>query len=160
MPDLGHNSPPFEGPPGPPGPRQGRRGRGVGPHGWRGPHAAPCPAPSFSEHKRLLLETAVLTALAEKQGHGYALFERVAELLGAHINLDTGSLYRVLRLLEDAGMVTSSWEIGPAGPPRRTYSVTPAGEALLHAHAQTLLEKARQLELLAQAAQDKLKSTN
>ncbi|MCX8032527.1 MAG: PadR family transcriptional regulator [Thermoleophilia bacterium] len=105
-----------------------------------------------------MLETALLTALSEKQGHGYALFERVAELLGGQVNLDTGSLYRALRVLEDTGMVTSSWEIGPSGPPRRTYTVTPAGQALLGTHVQKVLEKAKQLELLAQAAREKLKS--
>ncbi|WP_430732284.1 PadR family transcriptional regulator [Austwickia chelonae] len=40
-----------------------------------------------------------------------------------------GTFYPMLRRLESAGLVTSSWDAGSAGPARRMVSITPAGIA-------------------------------
>ena len=45
--------------------------------------------------------------------------------------VDVGNLYRVLRALEEQGLVTSEWDETLPGPAKRTYELTdPAGAAL------------------------------
>jgi DNA-binding PadR family transcriptional regulator len=77
--------------------------------------------------RRLLLEAAVLAALAGRSGHGYDLRRTVAELTGGFALIDSGSLYRLLRRLEQDGLVTSAWADGEFGPQRREYRLTEHG---------------------------------
>lgn len=116
-----------------------------------------CPGAGLSEHKRLLIETALLIALIEESGHGYALIERVQQLVGAQLYADSGSVYRVLRLLEGAGMVSSCWEAGSAGPRRRRYAVEPSGCELLHSRARALEDRGNALLALSSLARERLK---
>lgn len=69
--------------------------------------------------------------LARGCSYGYELMGDLEEhaLIGGGI--DSAVLYRTLRQLEAAGMVTSSWETPEAGPARRRYRLTEAGQALL-----------------------------
>ena len=63
-------------------------------------------------------------------GYGYDLTSALASFgLG---NVDSSLVYRMLRDLEDAGLVESEWESATSmGPARRFYRITPAGEAHL-----------------------------
>src|SRR5919201_3697587 len=70
-------------------------------------------------------EPAVLLLLNERPAHGYDLLERVRELSGEPI--DMGNLYRVLRALEEEGLVQSEWQAEGPGPARRSYEITDAG---------------------------------
>jgi PadR family transcriptional regulator PadR len=110
----------------------------------------------FGEHKRSLIETALLIALIEHSGHGYALIEHVQQLVGDQLYVDPGSVYRILRLLEEAGMITSSWEAGVAGPQRRTYAVMPAGRELLRSWAGILAGRGNALLDLSRVAREQL----
>lgn len=133
-------------------PRRRRRG---GPGG--GGRGAGQRLPGLSEQRRVYLETVVLIALLEEARHGYALIERARELLEDQLFVDPGSVYRVLRGLEEAGMVTSSWEAGEAGPQRRTYSIEAPGRALLADWADLLASRAESLTKLARLAREGLK---
>jgi PadR family transcriptional regulator PadR len=73
---------------------------------------------------------ALLLLLRERKAHGYDLLERLPELTGEE-RIDVGNLYRVLRALEEDGLVTSRWESGQPGPAKRTYELTPEGKRLL-----------------------------
>jgi DNA-binding PadR family transcriptional regulator len=78
--------------------------------------------------RRLLLEAAVLAALAEqKSAHGYDLRRILTELTDGFMVVDSGSIYRLLRRLEQEGFVTSTWTEGEFGPQRREYRLTPEG---------------------------------
>jgi DNA-binding PadR family transcriptional regulator len=112
----------------------------------------------FGEHKRSLIETALLIALIEESGHGYALIERVEQLVGGQVYVDPGSVYRILRLLEEAGMISSSWEVGVSGPQRRTYTVEPPGRDLLSSWSALLAERGTALLDLSRLAQERLTS--
>ncbi len=113
----------------------------------------------FGEHKRSLIETALLIALIEESGHGYALIERVQQLVGDQVYVDPGSVYRILRLLEEAGMISSSWEVGVSGPQRRTYTVEPPGRDLLGSWATVLTQRGSALLDLSRLAQERLTSS-
>jgi PadR family transcriptional regulator len=77
-------------------------------------------------------EAALLVLLAERPTHGYELLELVPPLLGEE-RVDVGNLYRVLRALEEEGLVASEWSADLPGPAKRTYSLTGEGRALLEA---------------------------
>ena len=58
------------------------------------------------------------------------LLERLPELTG-EARVEMGNLYRLLRGLEEEGLVTSEWDDTSPGPAKRRYAITPAGERLL-----------------------------
>jgi PadR family transcriptional regulator PadR len=110
----------------------------------------------FGEQKCSLIETALLIALIEQSGHGYALVERVQQLVGDQVYVDSGSVYRILRQLEEARIASSTWEAGVAGPQRRTYTVEPSGRELLGSWAGVLAERGNALLHLSRLAQERL----
>ena len=58
----------------------------------------------------------------------------------APTGFDLGALYRVLRSMEDDGLVASSWEDSTLGPDRRVYRITARGRQALDAEAEVLGE--------------------
>jgi len=70
-------------------------------------------------------EPALLLLLREQPTHGYDLLERLPELTGEP-RVEMGNLYRLLRALEEEGVVSSVWADG-----KRTYALTDRGSALL-----------------------------
>ena len=78
----------------------------------------------------------VLLMLREWSSYGYELMEKMAQFGLAAMN--AGSFYRTLRQMEKDGMVKSSWDTSEAGPARRVYSITEAGEAYLKFWADSL----------------------
>ena len=75
-------------------------------------------------------EPALLLLLRERPAHGYELLERLPELLPDE-RIDMGNLYRVLRSLEEEGVVRSEWDADAPGPAKRIYELTDEGRALL-----------------------------
>jgi PadR family transcriptional regulator PadR len=70
--------------------------------------------------------------------HGYELIERLPEVAGTETRVDVGNLYRLLRALEDEGVVTSEWSADLPGPAKRTYELTDEGGELLDRWAESL----------------------
>jgi PadR family transcriptional regulator, regulatory protein PadR len=70
-------------------------------------------------------EPALLLLLRERPAHGAELLERLPELTGDQ-RVEMGNLYRLLRGLEEEGLVTSEWADG-----KRTYAITDDGLRLL-----------------------------
>lgn len=70
-------------------------------------------------------EPALLLLLRERPAHGYDLLDRLPELTGEQ-RVEMGNLYRLLRALENEGLVASEWADG-----RRTYELTEPGRVLL-----------------------------
>ncbi len=83
------------------------------------------------------VEPALLLALSEGRSHGYDLAERLADVIGVE-SVDYGNLYRLLRSLEQEGIVTSEWEEQSDAPSKRQYQLTESGELLLEAWADAL----------------------
>ena len=82
-------------------------------------------------------EPALLLLLAERPAHGYELLEQLPELTGEQ-RIDMGNLYRVLRALEEDGLVTSEWRDDAPGPSKRIYELTDEGRGLLTTCAEAL----------------------
>ena len=92
---------------------------------------------------RNYLRASLLLLIGEAPAHGYDLLDQIAQL-GLR-SVDPGGLYRTLRVMEDDGLVASSWEHSSAGPARRTYRLTDEGVEWLHAWAGALRESHRYL---------------
>ncbi len=73
----------------------------------------------------------VLTALAEKSRHGYAIIRDVEELSDGRIKLHTGSLYAMLDRLREAGLIEIDREEVVESRLRRYYRLTNDGIARL-----------------------------
>jgi poly-beta-hydroxybutyrate-responsive repressor len=76
-----------------------------------------------------LLTSSLLAFLSRWNAYGYQL---VQELGKAGLpGFDSTTVYRTLRQLERAGLVSSFWDTSESGPARRRYSLTKAGETFL-----------------------------
>ena len=82
-------------------------------------------------------EPALLLLLREQPAHGYDLLERLPELTGES-RVEMGNLYRLLRALEEEGLVTSEWVDG-----KRVYALAEPGARLLEEWVEAL-RRARQ----------------
>jgi DNA-binding PadR family transcriptional regulator len=96
------------------------------------------------------MQPAILLVLAdETRAHGYELIERVDALVGAEVCVDSGSVYRLLREMESAGLLKSTWQLTERGPNRRIYGLTEQGLLALRAQGEDLRGRAALLEALA-----------
>ncbi|HEU4450210.1 MAG TPA: PadR family transcriptional regulator [Gaiellaceae bacterium] len=86
------------------------------------------------------VEPVLLLLLRERPMHGYELIERIPEVAGEDVRVDVGNLYRILRALEEEGIVASEWSAELPGPAKRTYELTEAGNRLLDRWADSLRE--------------------
>jgi PadR family transcriptional regulator PadR len=59
--------------------------------------------------------------------HGYSLIRRISERTGGAISLRAGTVYPILRNLEEGGLVSHSVERSDRGPQRKVYSLTEEG---------------------------------
>ena len=84
------------------------------------------------------VEPSLLLLLRERPLHGYELIERLPDVAGPGSRVDVGNLYRLLRALEDEGVVRSEWSADLPGPAKRTYELTDAGRRLLDRWADAL----------------------
>ena len=80
------------------------------------------------ELRRGALALAVLACLHEAK-YGYALID---ELARRGLEIDQGTLYPLLRRLEEQGLLQSEWKV-EGSRPRRYYVISPAGSELLTA---------------------------
>ncbi len=95
-----------------------------------------------------MLSTTLLAFLRGWNAYGYELTQRLAQ--AGLPQSDSGTVYRTLRQLERAGLVSSFWDTSESGPARRMYSLTAAGEAFLSGWIEVLEHYQR---VLRQAAE-------
>lgn len=104
---------------------------------------------------RRFVEPALLLLLHSRPMHGYALLEGLDRLGFDTYPADTSTVYRILRDLEGAGMIQSEWDADEtAGPPRRVYRLTAAGDAYLRDWVAELQATDRLLHRFLEAYED------
>ncbi len=91
------------------------------PHGRDEPTGPKLPGEMLMAH--------LLALLKDWSGYGYELAQRLEEAGFSRYN--SGSLYRTLRQMEGLGLISSFWDTSAAGPARRMYSLTKAGQLFL-----------------------------
>lgn len=82
--------------------------------------------PYLQELRRGLIVMAVLSQLSEAQ-YGYSLIKQLSE---KQFEVDQGTLYPLLRRLEERGLIGSDWVVDEPRP-RKYYQINPTGEAIL-----------------------------
>ena len=78
------------------------------------------------ELRRGMLVLATLSQLREPK-YGYALID---ELSRQGLDIEQGTLYPLLRRLEDQGLLESEWNVDGSRP-RRYYQISPTGDEVL-----------------------------
>jgi Ni2+-binding GTPase involved in maturation of urease and hydrogenase len=101
-----------------------------------------------------LVQPAIMGLLAHEPLHGYLLVQRLSTLeMFRDQSPDPTGVYRVLRAMEEDGLVTSAWAFGDTGPARRRFELTASGSACLARWTDTLKQYAGAIDgLLATIA--------
>jgi PadR family transcriptional regulator PadR len=81
-----------------------------------------------SQLRKGATELAVLSVLGRGEAYGLEILDRTNK---AGELVSDGALYPLLTRLEKAGKLASRWQTGEGGNPRKYYSLTAEGEALL-----------------------------
>lgn len=84
-----------------------------------------------------MTETAYYTLLSlTEPRHGYGIMQHVGTLTAGRLRIGAGTLYGSLSRMERSGLIAVVSEVER----RKTYAITPAGEALLGRELQRLEE--------------------
>ena len=81
-----------------------------------------------SQMRKGILEYCVLLLLMKGKAYPSDIINRLSE---ASLIVVEGTLYTLLNRLRKEGKLSYEWQESPMGPPRKYYSITPAGEKSL-----------------------------
>ena len=98
-----------------------------------------------------LVELAVLATIAREETYGYRIVEELGRLEG--LELTESTVYPVLTRLARDGLLAIRTEPSPAGPMRRYYRLTAAGETRFRLMAESWRTISRSLCGLLEGAQ-------
>jgi PadR family transcriptional regulator PadR len=104
----------------------------------------------ITQMRKGILELAVMAVLCQERHYGYSLVRVLSET--GSISLKEGTIYPILGRLDREGIVSSEWIESAQGPPRKYYTLTPAGRQLFE-------ELSQEFELLASLVQRKWKGS-
>jgi len=78
------------------------------------------------------LKAWILVILGKGELHGYEIMSKLNEVFPGLIKCKgpshMGRGYKILRMLEMEGLITSKWEMSEGGPARRVYRLTEEGK--------------------------------
>ena len=77
--------------------------------------------------KKGALELCVLALLAQRESYAY----EIASTLATGVGMGEGTIYPLMRRMQDDGLVATRLVESSSGPPRKYYRLTPAGRAAL-----------------------------
>ncbi len=97
------------------------------------------------------LEPCLLIQLSRQPAHGYELLAGSQECGFEGGVTDSSLLYRMLRDMDDLGLVDSTWDTDGPGRPRRVYAITQLGSERLGALMEELRQTDRVLHVLFHA---------
>lgn len=100
------------------------------------------------QFKKGALELAVLKLLSHQEMYGYQMLSELGRL-GEDFIMKEGTLYPILYRLEDDGLVQTRWEqAAERGVPRKFYTITRQGQAVLESLSAQWLRFAAAMETL------------
>ena len=97
----------------------------------------------------------ILHLIKEQPDHGYGLMQRIADVCGDLVAVNTNKIYPLLRRLEERGFVTASWD-HPTKRSRRVYAITEAGEDRLRRIKSSMLPYLDSIERAVKRLKDEL----
>jgi PadR family transcriptional regulator, regulatory protein PadR len=83
----------------------------------------------LTQMRRGTLEYCVLALLRDEERYGFDLVRALAAVDG--MVTSEGTIYPLLGRLRRDGLVSTTWEESPSGPPRRYYRLTSKGQKAL-----------------------------
>lgn len=83
------------------------------------------------QRRMFFLQACLLVLLHKQPDYGYSLMDNLQEFGFQADQMDISVLYRILRELEENGLVTSTWDENSLGPQRRMYTISQQGESAL-----------------------------
>ena len=89
---------------------------------------------SLTQMRRGTIEYCVLALLRDEERYGFDLVKALREADG--MVTSEGTIYPLLSRLRRDGLVSTTWEESPSGPPRRYYRLTPKGHNALEEFVQ------------------------
>ena len=107
---------------------------------------------------RRFMVPCLLLLLQRGPAHGYGLLNDLSQFGFDPSALDPSLLYRTLRDMEAAGLVTSEWVDESLGPQKRDYAITPWGTENLHHWVEDLRRTRNEIDKLLSACEETLKS--
>ncbi len=110
--------------------------------------------------ERSWIQFLILRVLYETPTYGYQLLEEIEERsCGCH-KLEPGSIYTVLRRMEQKELLTSKWEKRESGPDRRVYTVTKKGVDVLKTGLGTIVRRKQLFDDLIEFYERQFQSDN
>ena len=94
--------------------------------------------------KKGVLELCVLALLSKADGYAYDIAARLAE----GIDMGEGTIYPLMRRLQEEGLVAAYLVESPSGPPRKYYRLTDAGRRSFEAQKADWQAFARAVEAI------------
>jgi len=91
------------------------------------------------------IQPSILMSLKRRPSYGYEIIQNIQEFGFVEGPAPPGMIYRHLRDLEAAGLVTSEWRTEGAGPAKRVYHLAAEGEAALALWAEYMQEQGQRL---------------
>jgi PadR family transcriptional regulator PadR len=91
------------------------------------------------------IQPSILMGLRRKPSYGYEIIQTIQEFGFVEGQAPPGMIYRHLRELEAAGLVTSAWKTEGAGPAKRVYELTPEGQKALALWADYMEQQVQKL---------------
>ena len=82
-----------------------------------------------SQIRKGVVEVAVLGLLAREQMYGSQLVDELSS--HPELAISAGTVYPLLSRLKKAGVIDSTWQESPVGPPRKYYRLTDSGDTAL-----------------------------
>ncbi|MBN2138314.1 MAG: PadR family transcriptional regulator [Sedimentisphaerales bacterium] len=76
-----------------------------------------------------VLELCILNDIRARKSYGYDIVRTLARIKG--LVIETGSIYNILGRFKREGLVRSSMNKSPDGPPRVCYTLTMQGEEMI-----------------------------
>ncbi len=81
-----------------------------------------------AQMRKGILEYCILAIISRNDAYASSI---IAELKAAEMIVVEGTLYPILTRQKNQGLLSYRWEESPQGPPRKYYTITPAGREFL-----------------------------
>ena len=105
------------------------------------------------------IQPSILMYLNDGGLHGFLLLKKLRESDDVdYSGIDPTGLYRMLKKMEKAGLLTSEWDVEGSSQPRRIYSITEEGRVCLSYWEKTLKEYTDTIGKLSKAVSKSLVS--
>jgi PadR family transcriptional regulator, regulatory protein PadR len=73
----------------------------------------------------------ILSILTEDETYGYELIKKIKERSGGKLEFAEGTIYPVLKKLEEKKWISSKWKLGDTDRQRKYYRITSSGKKQL-----------------------------